>query len=424
MGLFSRRRNTPNSDTETGPPSKSEPEERTDRRFGVRSLGIIYEAFASVRGRSVRAWLTAAGIALGIAATVATVGLSTTAQSAISGRFDEVQATQVTVTYSSSMLESEQHPTREGSERARGIDGVEEGGITCFADDDVAISRTSDNYYVRNAPVVAMEPTVADAFEFEIEQGEIFDDGHVDRSDNVAMLESTLARDLGYTDLEQSPKVFIDGVGYSVIGIYSAPVGEARFTGSVAIPPDPCLTGQSGFNPAEMFIRTQLGAADKVGEQAATALHPEAHEELQVAVPSDLRNFREGIESEMEALLLGLAAVSLVIGAVSVSNTALVSVMERRTEIGLRRAVGAPRRAVAMQFVWESVFIGLVGGIVGAVVGVNVTVFVSIIRDWQIVFDPLLLAAGPVIGALVGVIAGVYPAWRASRVAPAVTLRS
>ncbi|QSB04730.1 ABC transporter permease [Natronoglycomyces albus] len=394
---------------------------REDSRFGVTTLGIIYEAFASVRGRSVRAWLTAAGIALGIAATVATVGLSTTAQSAISGRFDEALATQVTVAYPSSFSGN---PSLDGSQRVRGIEGVSSGGLTCFANEDVAISRTAEQYYSRSAPVAGVEPGAIEAYDFTVLEGRAFDEGHMERSDNVAMLESTIARDLGFTGLDGSPKVFLDGEGYTVIGIFRAPVGEAKFTGSVAIPPEPCLTGASGFGSSEMFIRTNLGAADKVGEQAPLALYPEAPESLQVAVPSDLRNFRQGVENEMEALLLGLAAVSLVIGAVSVSNTALVSVMERRTEIGLRRAVGAPRRAVAMQFVWESVFIGLVGGIVGAVLGVNVTVFVSIFRDWQLVFDPLLLAAGPVIGALVGVIAGVYPAWRASRVAPAVTLRS
>jgi putative ABC transport system permease protein len=77
-----------------------------------------------------------------------------------------------------------------------------------------------------------------------------------------------------------------------------------------------------------------------------------------------------------------------------------------------------------MQFVWESTLIGLVGGLVGTVLGVNVVALVSIIREWQVVFEPALFAAGPVIGAVVGVVAGVYPAWRASRIPPAVTLRT
>jgi putative ABC transport system permease protein len=393
-------------------------------KFGVRSMGIAYEAFQSLRGRSMRTWMTAIGIALGIAATVATVGLSSTSAAAIAERFDATEATQVTVSFSNSMRDAGFAPTTESSERVRGINGVVDAGIFCASGEELPASRTEAQDYVRAVPVFGMEPGAMEAFGFEFTQGAAFDEGHVARDDRVAVIDESAARDLGYSSLDGGPMIYIDGEQYALVGVYQAPEGEAKLTGAVIVPPTPCTTADATFGAAEVFIRTDLGAAGKVADTAPTAVFPEGPENLSVSKPSDLSSFRKGVENEMQALLLGLAAVSLVIGAVSVSNTALVSVMERRSEIGLRRAVGAARRAVAMQFVWESTLIGLIGGLFGTVLGVNVTAAVSLYRDWQIVFEPGLFAAGPVIGAVVGVVAGVYPAWRASRIPPAVTLRA
>jgi len=393
-------------------------------RFGVRSMGIAYEAFQSLRGRSMRTWMTAIGIALGIAATVATVGLSSTSAAAIAERFNATEATQVTVSFSNNMRDAGFAPTLESSERVREIIGVQDAGIFCASGEERQASRTESQDYVRDVPVFGMEPGAMDAFGFEFVEGAAFDTGHVERDDKVAVIDESAARDLGYASLEGGPMIYLNGQEYALVGVYTAPEGEAKLTGAVIIPPTPCTAADPEYGAAEVFIRTDLGAADKVAQTAPTAVFPEGVDNLSVTKPSDLRNFRKGVENEMQALLLGLAGVSLVIGAVSVSNTALVSVMERRSEIGLRRAVGAARRAVAMQFVWESTLIGLIGGLFGTVLGVNVTAIVSLYRDWQIVFDPMLFAAGPVIGAVVGVVAGVYPAWRASRIPPAVTLRA
>ncbi|THV32021.1 ABC transporter permease [Glycomyces paridis] len=393
-------------------------------RFGVRSMGIAYEAFQSLRGRTMRTWMTAIGIALGIAATVATVGLSSTSAAAIAERFDATEATQVTVSFSNNMRDAGYAPDLESSERVRGIHGVVDAGIFCAAGEERTASRTESQDYARDVPVFGMEPGAMEAYGFTFTQGAAFDAGHVARDDRVAVIDESAARDLGYSSLEGGPMIYIEGEEYALVGVYQAPEGEAKLTGAVVIPPTPCTEADPDYAAAQVFIRTDLGAADKVAETAPTAVFPEGADNLSVSKPSDLRSFRKGVENEMQALLLGLAAVSLVIGAVSVSNTALVSVMERRSEIGLRRAVGAARRAVAMQFVWESTLIGLIGGLFGTVLGVNVTALVSLMRDWQIVFDPSLFAAGPVIGAVVGVVAGVYPAWRASRIPPAVTLRA
>lgn len=391
---------------------------------GVTVLGIFAEAIASLRGRTVRAWLTAAGIAMGIAATVATVGLSSTAQAAVSDKFDAVKATEVTASFNDKLAQSGIFPTVDDADRIRGLNGVVAAGLMCESGREQRISRTAEGEHFRSAPVLAVESHAMEAIGIEVVDGRAYDAGHGARGDAVAMIDEVMARDLGINDLAGNPALFIDGKQYLLVGIYAAPQGETGFTRAVMVPVEECFTAGNGYGGPQARIRTELGAAEQVGRESSVALWPRDPSMVTVAVPPDLSNFRQGVEGDIQSLLLGLAAVSLVIGAVSVSNTALVSVMERRSEIGLRRAVGASRKAIAGQFVCESTIIGIVGGIVGTVIGVNVTAIVSLAREWQVAFDPLLLAAGPVIGALVGVIAGVYPAWRASTVAPAVTLRA
>ncbi|MGH8791945.1 MAG: ABC transporter permease [Stackebrandtia sp.] len=396
-----------------------------DRERGrAQVLGILSEALASLRGRMVRAWLTAAGIAMGIAATVATVGLSSTAQGAVSDEFDAAKATQVVASFNDSLVENETYPTVADADRVRKLNGVVDAGLMCGSNEDRTLTLSEGSEFSVKSPVSAMEPQAMKALGVEIVDGRAYDSGHGARGDAVVMVDEKLAEDLGITDVSEPRRVYIDEVPYLLTGIYSAPEGETSLTRAAMVPAEQCLGPNEDYGTPEAAIRTELGAADKVAKEADLALWPRDPSMVKVAKPPDLRNFRERVESNLQSLLLGLAGVSLVIGAISVSNTALVSVMERRSEIGLRRAIGASRKAISGQFVCESAVIGVVGGVVGTVIGVNVTAGVSLAQEWQVSFHPLLLAAGPVVGALVGVVAGVYPAWRASRVAPAVTLRS
>jgi ABC-type antimicrobial peptide transport system permease subunit len=242
----------------------------------------------------------------------------------------------------------------------------------------------------------------------------------------VALLDSVAAMQLfGEAGAGPGAMVFVDGVPYAVLGVYQAPSGNAGITGAVVLPYW-TATAQPGlrFPDSEMVIRTQLGAADQVAGEVPFAIAPEAPDDLAVLVPPDLRSLRAGVERETQALFLGLALVSLVIGALGVSNVSYVSVLERRAEIGLRRAVGASRRAVAAQFCLETAGLGLIGGVVGTVAGVHVTAVTSLAKSWLVILDPMVVGGGPLVGMVTGLVAGVYPAIAAARVQPADALRS
>ena len=133
---------------------------------------------------------------------------------------------------------------------------------------------------------------------------------------------------------------------------------------------------------------------------------------------------RQAVERDLTLLFLTLGAVSLLVGAIGIANVTLVSVMERTGEIGLRRALGATRRHIALQFLLESSAIGIVGGILGASLGTLVVVGVSAYQSWTPVLDPFVPFAAPLVGGLTGFLAGTYPSLRAARMEPVEALRA
>ena len=173
-----------------------------------------------------------------------------------------------------------------------------------------------------------------------------------------------------------------------------------------------------------MQIDTDVGAARLIGRQAPIALAPNNPKRLAVEVPPQNEVVKTQVEGDVNALFLLLGGVSLLIGALGIANVTLVSVLERVGEIGLRRAVGAARRHIAAQFLLESTMHGFFGGLIGTTLAVITIVAVAKAKSWVPVLDPWLPLAAPFAGALIGLVSGVYPSWRAASVEPIAALRS
>lgn len=383
---------------------------------------VLGQAVGAILGRRLRSAFTAAGIGLGVAATVATVGISSSAAGAISDRFDAVAATTVTARYRDAAV----RPDPATVHRLHQVNGVVDAGVSCATGQDSRLAATAADIADgggERVDVLAAQPGALRAAGVELLAGRMFDDGHDERGDRVAIIDSVAARALRISDPGRSPLIYVDDQRYALIGVYQAPVGQPQFTNAVVLPYAACRHGWAEFTESTVTARTDLGAADQVGGAMPLVLAPEDGSAVEVLIPADLRSFRQGVEQETQALFLGLAAVSLIIGALGVSNTMLISVLERRTEIGLRRAVGAGRPAVAGQFLVESALVGLAGGAAGTVIGIDVTSAVCLLQGWLVVLDPTVVFAGPLVGLAVGAVAGVYPAYAATRVLPAATLR-
>jgi macrolide transport system ATP-binding/permease protein len=172
-----------------------------------------------------------------------------------------------------------------------------------------------------------------------------------------------------------------------------------------------------------VVVETRIGAAYLIAEQARAALRPDEPAALRVQVPREPRRVRDEVQTDLNVMFLLLGGLSLIVGALGIANITLVGVMERTAEIGLRRAIGATRGHIAAQFLFESASMGFFGGIIGASAGVLIVVGVSAHQVWTPVLDPIAPILAPIVGGAIGLLSGLYPAWRAARLEPAEAFR-
>lgn len=391
---------------------------------------LARESFAGLFARPGRTALTVFGTVVGLGALVATLGLSRTAANRIVGRFDAVAATEVVVTPkpSASTLESPALPW-DAPARIERLNGVAAVGNLANVDAGqrlVAASRMNDpqNPTGFKLTVSAASPGLFDAVRARLRMGALLDEAHSARADRVAVLGPNAAERLGISRVDQLPAISIGDDVYLVIGILDGVARQSELLGSVIIPEGTARRDFRLASPATVVVETHVGAAPLLASQVALALRPDNPRSLKVTSPPEPRRVRDNVKSDLNVLLLILGGMSLLVGAIGIANVTLVAVIERTGEIGLRRALGATRRHIAQQFLLESVTIGFVGGVLGASIGTFVVIGVASYQSWTPVLDPLLPLAAPLVGALVGLVSGTYPAIRAARLAPVDALRS
>ena len=397
-------------------------------RMSLRDLGG--EAVAGLLARPGRVALTVLGTVIGIAALVATLGLSKTASNQIQGRFDAVAATDIVVSPARRRAKtvSSVLPFR-AEARLQRLNGVVAAGSLADVDvrgDLVSSAPVNDPQGLSQVQltVKAASPGLWRAVRAHLATGRFPDAGHSQRADRVAVLGRNAAARLNITRVDQQPAIFLGDRLYLIVGILDRVERQASLLGSLVMPEGTAVREYGLTAPGLAQIETKVGAVDLIARQAPPALSPTAAAELKVAAPPDPRSLRGAIRNDLNALFVLLGSVSLLVGAIGIANVTLVSVLERVGEIGLRRALGAARRHVAAQFLLESTAMGTVGGIAGASLGTLVVVGISAARTWTPVLDPIYLFAAPLLGAVIGLVSGTYPALRAARLEPVDALRA
>jgi macrolide transport system ATP-binding/permease protein len=393
---------------------------------------LLIEAGAGLLARPARVALTVLGTVVGIAALVATLGLSKTAGNQIVGRFSEVAATDVVVTPVPGAIGGTAAATAipwDAEARLRRLNGVVAAGTLAEVDVRGALVRSvpiNDPLGQTDVqlPVRAASPGLWRAVRARLTAGRLPDSGHSRRADRVAVLGANAARRLGISSLDHQPAIFIGDRLYQVAALVAEVGRQPSLLGSVTIPNGTARREYGLAAPGSVQVETDIGAVEVVARQAPRALSPSAPELLRVAAPPDPATLRAGVENDLNALFLLLGGVSLFVGALGIANVTLVSVLERVGEIGLRRALGAARRDIAAQFLVESAVMGLLGGILGASLGTLVVVAVSASRAWTPVLDPWVPLAAPLAGMLVGLVSGAYPSLRAAAMEPVESLRA
>ena len=399
-------------------------------RMDIRDL--VSESLAGMLARPGRSVLTVLGTVLGIAALVATLGVARTAGNQIVGRFDELAATAVSVqNVRSGFFGSQQEISSiplDAEARLTRLNGVVAAGTLSRVDVPDLLRSVPINDPLGQAEhsidVYAASPGLFDVVSADLSTGRFFDSGHSDRSDPVAVLGRGAAARLNINRVDQQPALFVGEKTLVVVGIIDSVDAEPVLLNSVVIP-NGTARALFGFGrPAEAHIRTEIGAAQLIGEQAPIALSPGEPDALRVITPPEPRRVEAAVQGDINSLFLVLGGVALLVGGIGIANVTLVSVLERVGEIGVRRALGAARRHIAFQFLTESAVMGLLGGILGSALGVLTIVAVSAVRQWTPVLELWIPLAAAALGGVVGVLAGVYPASRAASLEPVDALRS
>ena len=408
-------------------------------------LASLKEAWDATVHRVRRNIFTMLGVVLGIASLVLTVGLTATISGQLADSFDIFRAKYLTIsstrTEPLSRAELLSLAASENYRRVSQLNGVTGTALVDQLDESADIQRGPDNFGERGAnvtaAVLAATPSIFSVQGHELVWGRTFDEGHVERNDKVVVLSESVMRQLALP-YSLGVTVYIHDEPYTVIGVVRENPSLTLSYGSVYLPlgakpgadaeeAQPAAGGgaaaaQTGKRSTQIVVSTVAGAANQIAEEAPYALSPERPALYSVSVPPEPKTLREAVDQQQRTMLISMSVITLVIGAMGIMNTFLVAVMERRREVGLRLAIGMRHSGILMQFSAEALLTGILGAVAGIVLAVNGISIVSLMNRWTpiISVDTILLGLGA--GALVGVLAGLYPAAKASRIDPAQTL--
>jgi putative ABC transport system permease protein len=390
----------------------------------VRAADVVRVGGVGLRTRPMRAFLSALGIAIGIAAMVAVVGISSSSGAELDRTLSALGTNLLTVGPGQTLLGEDAELPLEAESMIARIDGVERVS---------AIGRISDAKVYRSEKIPAVRTNGITAYAAresllgtvgaELRDGVWFNTATAGFP--AVVLGAQAAERLGVGAAGPDTQVVVGGVRFTVIGVLE-PVPLAAELDSAVLTGWPAAAGRLDFDEhaTTVYTRSDEARLETVRELLAATANPSAPNEVEVSRPSDALAAKQATSQPFAGLLLGVGAVALLVGGVGVANTMVISVLERRPEIGLRRALGATRGNVRVQFLAESLLLSALGGAGGVLLGAAVTAGYATYKTWPWVVPAWALGGGLAATLAIGGVAGLYPAVRAARLSPTEALQT
>jgi putative ABC transport system permease protein len=386
----------------------------------LRPTDVIDAGLYGVRSRTGRSTLTAIGIAIGIAAIVAVFGISASSKAELLAQIDALGTNLLVVQAGNTLFGDQSQLPVDSPAMVRRINPVlDAAGVSLL---DIEAQRNEYDTTPNGLSVYATETSLLDTIEGTSAHGR-FLDGDTSTLPTV-VLGAVAAQRLGITDLEGAPAIVIGGERFAVIGILEPLTLHPDLDRSVLIGESAAIQFL-GFDlyPTRIYARTTPEHVDDVTRVLGRTVSPGAPNEVEVSRPSDALEARAAVDEGLQRLLIGLGLVALAVGGVGVANVMVISVLERRTEIGLRRALGATRRHIALQFLVEAATLTTIGGLSGTTLGAAITYLYVQRHEWTFTIPTNIIAAAIAVALLLGLMAGLYPAIRAATMNPADAVR-
>jgi putative ABC transport system permease protein len=377
-----------------------------------------------LRSRLLRAVLSALGVSIGIAAIVGVLGISASSQADLLAQLDRLGTNLLTVSPGSSLGSGPAVLPRAAPGMIRRVGPVLHVSATgVVPNTSVYKSDKIPAYQTGGIGVRATDIDLPQTLGASVVHGTFLNAATSNYP--AAVLGASTARYLGITDVRQPARIRVGGRWFTVIGIL-APIAIEPDLDRFVLVGYPAAERYLGFDGSatDVYLRTDPDQVSDVQAVLARTANPAHPEEVAVSRPSDALAARAAAKGAYTTLFIGLGAVALLVGGVGIANVMFVSVLERRSEIGLRRALGATREHVGIQFLTESVLLSLAGGGVGVGLGTAATAAYAVANHWTVVVPAVAAWGGLASALLVGAAAGLYPALRAARLSPTEALRS
>ena len=378
---------------------------------------LVTEAALALFHKPARTLLTCLGTLLGIAGVVAVTGLQATGRRQVTDSFLSLEATTVTLA-----------PAGDGAgpinEEARGkverLDGVEAAAVYAIRESDVEVESAPAGGVLTDAGVEVMAGRSFAALGPRMAWGRDLTNVPPSRPTPWCVVGREVATPLGLTSADSGRVITVDGVPCVLAGVFRSVERRPELVGSVVMSDRGAVTGPWS---TEMLVVVRPGAAGAVAGALPLVVAPAAPESVVPQASPEIGAVRQSVLADFGGVMWVAVAVALGVGMLGILTATLLSINQRRSEFGLRRALGARRTHIAGQVLLETAVVGLLGSVSGVVVGELVVLIASGARGWVPVMTPWALVAGPVAGLVIGVCAGLPPAIRAATIEPSTALR-